>query len=1532
MASRDAIAAARTALAAAEAAVARNAAGLAEARSELTELDGVGGTGAPRAALAKRLETLIAAREALVAAEVAARAEVHRLRDDTAAATRPEELVAGLDGQVPVALLPIRLETRFSADRRTLRIRVFPDQIHKDDHEPELTGAEREAGQAYWRARWAAGSDAAPARAAWQRLAAGSRPPRARWIVTATTPENIADLGQGEPRFADMALKPAPWTRAARAALLPERWVALGYRGDEEVLRAWGTTIDEQLAMGPKPEIEDLGPAAEGELPIDDGIRWLVDFETARQSGMALTVDDAEVTGGLAAGFDVLVVVGVDWSRDPAAGATALRDRLAAAAASDGVSFLPAGTPTNNTAGDSAGAGDAVAAFDPFDGQPVPAADGAGTRAERALGLGAGSALTAAPGAGGSDDAGARHMANALWPTTWGYFLDQLMRPLVSDATADAVREHFRDHVRGGGPLPTLRVGDQPYGLLPVVAAGAWAADDPVEGQIGGHVRAVRSLWSGAGPLVPALGQGDAADRDLVKLLRMTPRSASYRVRHATGPAVVAAGKGFEALAPFQELGATTFLSLVGIAGRPRLVDVTLDREHRLLPVPLVTRGDLSPTAVLDPNYVAAIASSLGRRGGFASIVVKPAPPQSILEALLGQSAQIEVADAAAGLVVVHELGLGTLQTRPAQIQVRERELHGIEPDQPPAPPPAGQPQRSLLDSVGGALELTELEVPAISGTDTLADHLAAIDIDALTGASSTRRLGEFRASLEYLATLPTAELDRLAAETLDCCSHRLDAWLTSLATRRLEHVRDTVAGTYVGGYGWVEDVRPRADGPSFGYVHAPSIPQASSAAILRSGHLGRRADAAGALALDLSSQRVARALELLDGMRQGQPIGALLGYRFERGLRDRRIELAGYTLALRQAAPLATADDGFADARPVEAIAARDVVDGLKLLDLWHADENGLFTRVGLPPSGADRDDVRAELAALGDLLDAVADLLLAESVHQMVAGSDERAGAALDALDRQTPLPDVGVARTPRTGTSTSHRLLIALHDGGAPAGWASDPRAVAEPRLNGWAARLLGDPGSVQFEAVVRDAAGAELERVQATLADLALSPLATVLATGGAGGSDRATELESRLGLVLAANVTAPGAAALELLADPPAGAPAVAIGLGELLAVAREVLDLAGACRPANAGDLVLDSQLRDPAPIAPGYDDAELERRADAAVAALAAAVGALPAAGANATAASLARHLLAAADAGVPGAVPTGDDRDGLSAQIELVRAAGAATLAAVRAAEAGFDRPEASPAARVAHDLERLRAVFGEAFPAAAVFTAANADALGASLADATALLGGDALAPATWLHQHALARPSAARLATVLSGAEALGRDVGADQLQVAQLPHSPGARWIGLRGERPAGSLAIVVHTPDGLQPDTPLAAWIVDAWQDVVPNASETTGVSFHFDAPGARAPQAVLLAVPPSAAAASWSLETLAGSVREALDLARMRGVGLDDLAAAPRFLPAIYLAFNLEGKAPSIDLGQIVSHAIELDNAAFTQQAGGSP
>ena len=70
--------------------------------------------------------------------------------------------------------------------------------------------------------------------------------------------------------------------------------------------------------------------------------------------------------------------------------------------------------------------------------------------------------------------------------------------------------------------------------------------------------------------------------------------------------------------------------------------------------------------------------------------------------------------------------------------------------------------------------------------------------------------LSEFRASLAHLKSLNVARLEQLMTGTLDLCSHRLDAWITSFATKRLAEMRKAnPTGVLFGGYGWVMNLKP---------------------------------------------------------------------------------------------------------------------------------------------------------------------------------------------------------------------------------------------------------------------------------------------------------------------------------------------------------------------------------------------------------------------------------------------------------------------------------------------------------------------------------------------------------------------------------------------------------------------------------------------------------------------------------------------------------------------------------------------------
>src|SRR4029453_11110417 len=119
-------------------------------------------------------------------------------------------------GDLPLVLLPVRLETRFFtlADRSTeLRVRVFPDKVHLDSHEPDLTADEQRWGQHYWDQNWRAGDvrtdGKAAAADAWRQLADRFGAGRAAWIARVLQPTNSSERPNA-PAPQGTALTPAP--------------------------------------------------------------------------------------------------------------------------------------------------------------------------------------------------------------------------------------------------------------------------------------------------------------------------------------------------------------------------------------------------------------------------------------------------------------------------------------------------------------------------------------------------------------------------------------------------------------------------------------------------------------------------------------------------------------------------------------------------------------------------------------------------------------------------------------------------------------------------------------------------------------------------------------------------------------------------------------------------------------------------------------------------------------------------------------------------------------------------------------------------------------------------------------------------------------------------------------------------------------------------------------------------------------------------------------------------------------------------
>ncbi len=738
---------------------------------------------------------------------------------------------------------------------------------------------------------------------------------------------------------------------------------------------------------------------------------------------------------------------------------------------------------------------------------------------------------------------------------------------------------------------------------------------------------------------------------------------------------------------------------------------------------------------------------------------------------------------------------------------------------------------------------------------------------------SEQRALKEHLDSLKILAELFSPDMavafETALTETLDLASHRLDAFITSAATRRLRSIRAAQpTGLHIGGYGWVENLslpQTRTERTTDGFVHAPSINQAKAAAVLLSGYRARGGEAA--YGMDLSSERVRTAIQLLDGVRHEQPLGALLGYRFERALHEHYpdLELDKFIDPFRSLAPQ-VANKLTMDEKPVEAVAARNVVDGLKLMRMWQGDKGKVNAL--MPINAVERAAIEAELNVLSDAADAVRDVLMAESVYQVTHGNMLRAGASLEALERgETPPDTLEFLHTPRTGIELTHRLFILFSGESTPDGDAH-PRAQAEPRLNAWAQSLFAQLITAAKCAVhswYED--GNELPMRTVTLTALDLNPLDLIYATDG--------ELQRRA----AYSADSTDAARIEVdFTD-----------MAEILEVARVMRETITSARALTPEDVSLTGESN-----AVLAEYAVRVGTAEAALDLLNVHLGATEPK-------SLREALLHAANFGLEGAVPSpGEDVAALlerAADVLLqVNDRRALRTTIVNVA------PGTEARAQFAHYDARMRAVFGRGFVSLPAFAtpAELVSAFAAPLADTV-----DEVIP--WFNRAAQVRAGVARLNTALLYAEALtgvvpaftvGQFAPSDELNV----------WVGRSQVPLAGRVSMVAHTPFSFNAAMgTIAGLYIDSWTESVPNEKQDTGVVFHYNAPSTQAPQAILLAVPPENQT-MWSLELLAQTLLETLDLIRIRGV-TPDMLGLGHFLPALYLAFNLDHQTVSTDL-----------------------
>ena len=220
------------------------------------------------------------------------------------------------------------------------------------------------------------------------------------------------------------------------------------------------------------------------------------------------------------------------------------------------------------------------------------------------------------------------------------------------------------------------------------------------------------------------------------------------------------------------------------------------------------------------------------------------------------------------------------------------------------------------------------------------------------------------------------------------------------------------------------------------------------------------------------------RARRCIEGIRAGQSLGALLGYQFERGLHDRHGAGRGRQVHLQAAQGVpaarrpARSRRKTAEGVPIEAIEARNVVDGLALVEHMQARPGNAtypFGTADLPaadPAAGGRDRRRGRPAARHRTTRSPTWRWPRASTRRCSAtttGSPRRTTPTRAAASRPSPTSSgrraaASASPTASRCTSTPAPTRPPRRSPASP----MTPRAQAEPALNAW---LAGDAAAAR-----------------------------------------------------------------------------------------------------------------------------------------------------------------------------------------------------------------------------------------------------------------------------------------------------------------------------------------------------------------------------------------------------------------------------------------------------------------------------------
>jgi hypothetical protein len=992
------------------------------------------------------------------------------------------------------------------------------------------------------------------------------------------------------PEAVEATGKTHSWSQAARVSIAPERFVLLGYQGDNLVMEALGKPVPDPLIVGFDPNADkekNFSPTESGDLNIPDELKWIIDFDEAVEKGMGFRITLNETT---IKGLDRLFCLGVRLGADETetGGRQLVSELFEHHFYSDkGFSLVPQGTPTNNTEEKRSGftnVDDPNETFDLYfkhkpafvsksDWQDKPD----GQWISEWLGLDEG-LFQKVLHAGRIDQADAINMNLALWPGTFGYGMEAMMSPVFPEPVINATRQFFCMFVTGRGAVPAVRIASQPYGILPTAAFRRleWmqprhAADPDGPGRFPfnfggmGYLEArylnglyqlllkIEADWRRLMvPNVPHASAENPTDthQHLLDIVGLHPNSVEFYFRYMQTLEMLYSyaklafpfedvQRGFDkmefgrAYQLLQDLGYQSDLA-DPFPLLSKLYGLDYNWQHKVIidTVPLSEFAPIRSYTDDNRNYIEALLDAaatsmdaLRKHEGLTEL------PEALLFKLLKFSLEQGYFDTAVRLHLAADI---LTAQQAVSVRTEKPYLH----------------MNWQGETVESRYALLYKDDDRIAVGVSVADRITQLVAHPADLRVVSPGHYQQMAALDRLKGASTARLERALVEHLDCCSYRLDAWQQGILRFQLALMRGNLPpteedhpvqpqqGLYIGAFGWLENVRPEkykmltpvevpsdlkkdftesyvSDDANAGYIHAPSVNQAVSAAVLRNAFLTNgKSDNNSEMAVNLSSQRIRLALAVIEGIQNGQSLAALLGYKFERMLHDQKAlkdkKIDTYIFALRRQFSLK--GNRMADTKvendqtvdpdtiPISAIEARNVVHGKHLIDHVRKQTGSNksypfgFSEKKLP--AADSTIAEAITDAVNfimDIEDAVADLAIAESVHQVCLGNYDRAAGVLDSYSKGNYPQTPDIIRTPRSGPTLSHKVGIQMAFIASISFDALHPRKSAEPTLNQWLSAMLPAMDKLVCHVKYSDRTDGSVKREPVSMQDLQLEPI-------------------------------------------------------------------------------------------------------------------------------------------------------------------------------------------------------------------------------------------------------------------------------------------------------------------------------------------------------------------------------------------------------------------------------------------------------